>query len=160
MAAETHVRDAVLGALLLTGSIEAAERAVSNAIATLECGITVDELLIATARCAIQLRNERLPQAEIPSSLPPELQRLFLLSSVDRTCFVLRILMGLTLEVSSGILNVSRDEVDEAVCHALSDLPRLAGVQSPPARTVERSVEKWQRELSESARVATDGNTA
>ena len=86
-----------------------------------------------------KLRDERLPRAEIPSSLPPELQRLFLLSSVDRKCFVLRILMGLTLEMSSGILNLSRDEVDEALCHALSDLPRLAGVQSSLARTVEHS---------------------
>ena len=93
---------------MLTGTIEAAEQAVSEAIATLGCGVAVDELLVATAKCAVQLRDGCLPRAEIPSSLPPELQRLFLLSSVGRKCFVLRILMGLTLEMTSGILNLHK----------------------------------------------------
>ena len=139
MAVENDVRDAFLAALMLTGTIEAAEQAVLEAIATSGCGVEVDELLVATAKCAIQTRDGRLPRVEIPSNLPPELQRLFLLSSVDRKCFVLRILMGLTLEMSSGILSLNRDEVDEALCHALRDLPRLAGVQSALARTVEHS---------------------
>lgn len=94
MTAEIDGRDAFLAALMLTGTIEAAERAVSDAIAASGCGVTVDELLVATAKCAIQLRDECLPQAAIPSSLPPELQRLFLLSSVSRNCSVLRTLMG------------------------------------------------------------------
>ena len=134
---------------MLTGTIEAAEQAVSEAIATSECGVAVDELLVATAKCAIQIPDGWLSRAEIPSSLPAELQRLFLLSSVGRKCFVLRILMGLTLEVSSGILNLHSDEVDEALCRALSDLPRLAVIQSPVARNVELSVEKWQHDPSE-----------
>ena len=129
IAGEIQVRDAVLAALMLTGSIEAAEQAVSEAIASLGCGVAVEELLVATAKCAVQLRDGCLPRMEIPSRLPPELQRLFLLSSVDRKCFVLRILMGLTLETSSGILSLHRDEVDEALCRALNDLPGLAGVR-------------------------------
>src|SRR5258708_3024538 len=108
---------------MLTGTIEAAEQAVSEAIATSGCGVAVDELSVGTAKCAIQIRDGCLPRAEIPSSLPPELQRLFLLSSVGRKCFVLRMLMGLSLETSSGILHLHRDEVDEALCRALSDLP-------------------------------------
>jgi hypothetical protein len=128
MALENHVRDAFLAALMLTGTIEAAEQAVSEAIATSGCGVAVDELLVATAKCAIQIPDGRSPRAGLPSSLPPELQRLFLLSSIDRKCFVLRMLMGLTLETTSGILNLHIDEVDEALCRALSDLPRLNGV--------------------------------
>jgi hypothetical protein len=77
----------------------------------------------------------------MPSSLSPELQRLFLLSFVGRDCFVLRMLMGLTLEMSSEILNVDRDEVDEALCRTLIDLPGLAGISKCPALITERSVE-------------------
>jgi hypothetical protein len=150
MAAEIDVRGAFLAALMLTGTIEAAGLAVSEAIATSGGGVALDELLVATAKCAIQIRHESLLRAEIPSSLPIELQRLFMLSPVGRKCFVLRTLMGLTLEMSSGILNLHRDEADEALCRALSDLPRLAGVQSALARNVAHSVEKWQRDPSES----------
>ena len=129
IAAELQVRDAFLAALMLTGTIEAAEQSVSGAIATLGCGAAGDELLVATAKCAIQIPDGCLPGTEIPSSLPAELRRLFLLSSVGRKCFVLRILMGLSVEVTSGILNLQKDEVDEALCRALSDLPGLAGVR-------------------------------
>lgn len=88
--AEIQVRDSFLAALMLTGTNAAAEQAVSAAIATLGCGVAVDELLIATAKCAIQIPDGCLPGPEIASSLPAELQRLFLLSSVGRKCFVLR----------------------------------------------------------------------
>ena len=128
IAPEIHVRDAFLAALVLTGTIEAAEQSVSGAIARLGYGIAADELLVATAKCAIQIGDGCLRWAEIASSLPPELQRLFMLSSVGRKCFVLRILMGLTLEVTSEILNLPKDEVDEALCRALSELPGLAAI--------------------------------
>ena len=124
IAGEVQVRDAFLAALMLTGTIEAAEQAVSDAIATSGCGVAVEELLVATAKCAVQLRDGCFPGVGIPSILPPELRRLFSLSSVDRKCFVLRMLMGLTPEVTSGILNLYRDEVDEALCRAVRDLPR------------------------------------
>ena len=131
MTVENYVRDAFLAALMLTGTFERAEQAVSDAIATSGCGGDVTELLVATAKCAMtQLQDECLRQAEIPASLPSELQRLFLLPWVSRTCFVLRMLLGFTAEISSEILNLGRDEVDEALCIALSDLPRLAGIQS------------------------------
>jgi len=112
---------------MLTGTIDAAEQAVSEAIAASGCDFAMDEMLVATAKCAIQIDDEGLRRAEIPSSLPPELQRLFLFSSIGRRCLVLRMLMGLTLENICGILNLHRDEVDGALCRALSD---LAGVQS------------------------------
>ena len=129
IAVELDVRDAFLAALMLTGTIDAAEQAVSEALAASGCTLAMDDLLVATAKCAIQIGDEGLPRAEIPSNLPPELQRLFLLSSIGRKCLVLRMLMGVTLEVICGILNLRRDEVDDAVCRALKDLPRVAGVQ-------------------------------
>jgi hypothetical protein len=141
MPADIRVREAFLSALLLTGAIDVADQAVSTAIATMGCDGSVDELLVATAKYAIQLRDKCLTEAEVPSSLPPELRRLFLLSSVGRDCFVLRILMGLTQAMSSKILNLDGDEFDEGLCRALSDLPGLAGIQSARVRTTERSLE-------------------
>jgi hypothetical protein len=127
--AEIDIRRAFLTALLLTGSAEAAEVAVFDAIAESECD--VDELLVATAKCAIRLpinfREECLPRPEI-SSLPSELQRLFSLSSIGRKCFVLRTLMRLTLEVSHELLGLQSDEFDEALCRALCDLHGLADI--------------------------------
>jgi|HubBroStandDraft_5_1064220.scaffolds.fasta_scaffold165935_2 hypothetical protein len=125
---EIDVRVAFLAALMLTGSFEAAEKVVSEAIAMSGCSLGMDELLVATAKRAIQIGDECALPAEIPSSLPPELRRLFLLSSLGRKCFVLRILMGLTAEVSYGILDLHSDEVDLVLCRALNDLPRLAGI--------------------------------
>jgi hypothetical protein len=133
MITEIHVGKAFHVALLLTGSIEAAERAVSDSIATSGCGVTGDQLLIATAQDLIQLRDQFLPRAEALSSLPIELQRLFLLSTVCRYSFVLRMLLGLTVETSSKILNLRGDEIDEALCLALNDLSCLARTGSAGA---------------------------
>jgi hypothetical protein len=61
-------------ALLLTGSIEAAEAAVLDGIAALEFDhISSDRLLLATAKSAIQRRTEFLEQSEGLSILPLEL---------------------------------------------------------------------------------------
>lgn len=141
MTAENQIREAFLAALMLTGTAEAAEQAVTDAIGNSECDGALDELPVATAKRAMQLRDRGLPQAELPTNLPPELQRLFSLSTLGRDCFVLRMLMGLTPEVISGILNLDRDEVDEALCRALSHLPHLAVHKSAPANAVEHAAE-------------------
>jgi hypothetical protein len=113
-------------ALLLTGSIEAAEAAVLDGIAALELDhISGDSLLRATAKSAIQRRTEFLGQSEELSILPLELRRLFLLAPRYRDCFVLRVLIGLTPELCSGILHLSIHEVDDALCAALEELPRI-----------------------------------
>ena len=124
---ESGVRGAFVAALILTGNTAAAEDAVLNAIATSGC--EAHELLVATAKCAIQLCGDCSSQPRISLNLPPELQRLFLLPSVGRRCFVLRMLMGLTLETTSVVLNLHRNEVNDALYAALADLPRLAGVE-------------------------------
>ncbi len=124
IAGEIQVRDAFLAALMLTGTIEAAEQGVLDAVATSGCGVAVEDLLVATAKCAVQLRDGCCPGVGITSILAPELRRLFSLSSADRQCFVLRMLMGLNPEVISEILNLHRDEVEETLCRAVRDLPR------------------------------------
>ena len=113
-------------ALLLTGSIEAAEAAVLDGIGALELDhISGDSLLLATAKSAIRRRTEFPEESEALSILPYELRRLFLLAPNYRDCFVLRVLIGLTPEVCSGILRLSIHEIDDALCAALQDLPSI-----------------------------------
>jgi hypothetical protein len=118
------LHEAFRAALVLTGSIEASECAVTDAIATLGSDITGGTLPVETARFAIQRRTNFSEQPEAISMLPVELRGLFRLSSTSRDCFVLRVLMGLPSEVCSGILNLSEHEIDEALCEGLLDLPR------------------------------------
>jgi len=113
-------------ALLLTGSFEAAEAAVLDGIAVLEPDhISGDNLLLATAKSAIQRCTEFLEQSGGLSLLPLELRRLFRLAPNHRECFALRILIGLTSELCSGILHLSINEVDDALYTALRELPRI-----------------------------------
>ena len=113
-------------ALLLTGSIEAAEAAVLDGIAALELDyVSGDSLLPATAKSAIQRRSEFPEQSERLSILPLELRRLFLLVPNYRDCFVLRVLIGLTPGLCSGILQLSIHEVEDALYTALQKLPRI-----------------------------------
>ena len=126
--AEINVNRSFQAALVLTGSIETAESAVLGAIADLECGVAGGLLLMASAKWAIQLRDTLTPQV-LPSSLPLELRRLFLLSPVCRDCVVLRTLLGFSSEVTSGILHLQPEKIDEALCDALNDLAQLGGMQ-------------------------------
>jgi hypothetical protein len=113
-------------ALLLTGSIEAAEAAVLDGITALELDhISDDRLLLATAKSAIRRRTGFLEQSDGLSILPLELRRLFLLAPNYRDCFVLRIFIGLTPELCPGILHLSIHEVEDALHTALQELPRI-----------------------------------
>ena len=113
-------------ALLLTGSIEAAEAAVLDGVAGLELDhISADRLLLATAKSAIQRHTEFAEQSEGLSILPIELRRLFLLARNHRDCFVLRVLVGLTPELCPGILHLSIHQVEGALYTALQELPRI-----------------------------------
>lgn len=111
-------------ALVLTGSVEIAERAVTNAIATLAPEWSAKALLVETARSAFEHDTF---SGELSPILPLELQALFLLFPTTRYCFVLLALMGLGIEICSEILRLSKDEVKQAFHEALLDLPRAAG---------------------------------
>src|SRR5260370_32834504 len=84
-------------ALLLTGSIEAAEAAVLDGIDAIQLDrISGNSLLLATAKSAILRRIEIPEQSEGLSILPLELRRLFLLAPNALDCFVLRTLISLS----------------------------------------------------------------
>ncbi len=129
MAQEPQIRDALLAALILTGSIEVAELAVSDAIAEVDFSFPGNQLLFETAKCALHLCNDALRQP--PSILPPELQSLFLLTAMRRHSFVMRVLMGFSMESCSAILNVHEDQVAEALYYALTEIPQLAILRAP-----------------------------
>src|SRR5579862_9985429 len=80
-------------ALMLTGSMQAAEHAVFNGIAATECyGAEDDALLLETVNAAIRRRPDSPHHPEEPPAhLSLELRRLFLLTPISRDCFVLRI---------------------------------------------------------------------
>src|ERR1700693_4746551 len=114
-------------AFMLTGSMQAAEHAVLNGIAVTECYRAGDDaFLFETIKAAIQRRPDFLHQSpQPPAHLPLELRRLFLLTPISRNCFVLRILLGLAVETCSRILHRRVEEIEDVLCVALQELPRL-----------------------------------
>ena len=126
MTADSEICEAVnesfRGALVLTGSIEAAEGAVSAALAALESDLSAHALLVETARLAFE-RSAR--PGESSSILPLELQALGRLVPGQRFSFVLRLLVGLDLNTCSQILRLSGDEVEEALRKSLLNLSGL-----------------------------------
>jgi len=119
--------EAFRGAWFLTGSTEAAENAVLDGIAALDFGrIADDVLLIETVKSAMRRRTDLTSRSEQAfSHLPWELQRLFLLAPRSRGCFVLRVLLGITVVSCSRILRLGIEEFEETLCAALQELPRF-----------------------------------
>jgi hypothetical protein len=112
-------------ALVLTGSVEGAERAVTDAIAAAS-DLSADTLLLETARESLQHSTH---SDGLPSCLPPELQAIFRLDPTRRHCFILRVLVGFDVQTCSEILNLSRGEIEEAIYESLLDLPRRVDCQ-------------------------------
>jgi hypothetical protein len=112
-------------AFMLTGSTQTAELAVLDGIAATEFdGAMGDVFLLETVKAAIQRRPDSAHQSQQPPScLPLELRRLFLLAPISRDCFVLRVLLGITPQTCSGILNLTIEEEHHAFCAALEALP-------------------------------------
>jgi hypothetical protein len=119
--------EAFRAALMLTGSMQAAEHAVSNGIASTEWyGAGDDAFLFETVKAAIRRRPDSLTHSQPPPShLPLELRRLFLLTPISRDCFVLRILLGIAVGTCSRILHRRVEEIEDVLCAALQELPRL-----------------------------------
>jgi hypothetical protein len=118
--------EAYRAALVLTGSTEVAENAVLNGIAASECGHIADDVLRETVSSAIQQRTASSVQVrQPPSHFPLELRRLFLLAPISRDCFVLRVLLGMTVGTCSRILHLGIAEIEEVLSAALQELPLL-----------------------------------
>jgi hypothetical protein len=125
-------------AFMLTGSTQAAERAVFDGIAATEFDSVVDDVfLLETVKAAIQRRPDSTHQSQQPPScLPLELRRLFLLAPISRDCFVLRILLGLTPRTCSRILHLTIEEAHQTLCAALEALPFLEAGNSSGTRFI------------------------
>ena len=108
-------------ALLLTGDTRTAEAAVMQGIGACE-DLSPRGLVIEAVRFAVRRRTKSpdLP-CEI-QGLPPELRRLFVLQPLPRHCFVLRILVNLSPEVCSELLELSVTEFEDAMYAALMEL--------------------------------------
>lgn len=105
-------------ALVLTGSVEGAERALDEAIAVSGSEISPHGLLTETIRSILRGTIGK------ESALPLELQALALLAPIARCCFVLRLGVGLDLQTCSEMLGISTGEVEDALCHAVVELPK------------------------------------
>jgi hypothetical protein len=120
-------------AFLLTGSSEAAETAVLDAIASLDPDrISSDPLLSGTINSAVRRRAIQLDHlVEMDSAYPVELRRVLLLAAEPRQCFVLRVLLDLAVETCSDILGLSTREVENGLRTAMLALPYLEGGGTP-----------------------------
>jgi hypothetical protein len=120
---------AFVSALMLTCSFDAAERAVTEAIAMSGPDLNKAELVVASAKCAIDLRD-CVDQVDSRVHLPPELGRLFLLSPARRKCFVLRMLLRLSAELSAALMGLRKNEFEEELWQALQNLTFGIDIQS------------------------------
>jgi hypothetical protein len=82
-------------------------------------------LLIEAIRSTIRRRTKSADSLDAVE-LPPELRRLFMLQSLSRDCFVLRILAGFSPKVCGELLDISIPELEGGVCAALNKLPMLS----------------------------------
>ena len=115
---------AFLTALLLTGTMKAAEAAVIHGIGSCE-DLSHRALLMEIVRSAIGRRTKPADRPYEVESLPTDLRRLFTLEPLLRECFVLRILVGLSPRVCAELLDISITEFENAIYATLSQLPLL-----------------------------------
>ena len=108
-------------ALVITGSVEAAARALDDAVTALETDVSPPALLMETIRCTLQ---QSANSKELTAVLPRELQALSRLPPIGRCCFVLRFAIGLDLQTCSEILGLHPSEIEEALCQAVVELSR------------------------------------
>ena len=120
-------------ALLLTGDTRTAEAAVMHGIGVCE-DLSPGGLLIAAVRSAVRRRTKSSDGPHEVDCLPPELRRLFMLQPLPRHCFVLRVLVGLSPEVCSELLEVSVTQFENAAYRALTHLPLLCSPRAQPIR--------------------------
>lgn len=112
--------EAFLAALLLTGSVERAEAAVLDGIATWDHQSTPATLVLETVKASVPFASERREHALL--ILPREMKRVLGLPAQLRCCFVLRTLVGLTPIVCSEILNLDLHVIEEFTQAALHEL--------------------------------------
>jgi hypothetical protein len=120
-------------ALLLTGDTRTAEAAVMQGIGACQ-DLSPRGLLIEAVRSAVRRPTKSPGGPHEVECLPPELRPLFKLQPLLRHCFVLRILVGLSLEFCAELLEVSVTEFEDAVYEAFTQLPLVCPSKTQPIR--------------------------
>jgi hypothetical protein len=130
----TDITRAFTAAFLLTRNISVAECAVLQAIESLS-GERADPEELLRGSIVTSLRYTRgLPETAIPhagctwTGLPPALQNVLKLNTSSRSCFVLRILLHLPLNVCARMLQLQPYRVNERTQAAMQE---LAAQKSP-----------------------------
>jgi hypothetical protein len=128
---EQSIGRAFLAAHLLTASVENAERAVLEAVASWDPRTDEQETLVRRALYASVARpvsdsSESAGTESARSRLPGELQAVFDLSMDLRRCFVLRILAGISAQVCAQWLQLPPRLVNQYTRAALQYLPVCA----------------------------------
>ena len=123
---------AIVTAYLITGSPRQSEAAVMEAIEGWEPKSGLRSLLELVARLAV--KSELGTRDEWP--LPAELQNVMRLPQNTRRSFVLRILLGFTLDVCASLLDLSTDHVDHETCAALVALGTQDFARSQSSETM------------------------
>jgi hypothetical protein len=111
-------------ALLFGCDTTTAEAAVLDGIGACE-DVSHRSLVIEAIGSALRRRASSTDAPGAVQLLPAELRHLFKLQPLLRDCFVLRILLGLSPEVCTGLLNISVTEFEDASYAALKQLPLL-----------------------------------
>ena len=124
------VNRAFWAALLLGCDTTTAEAAVLDGIGACE-DVSPRSLLIEAVGSTFRRRASSTNAPGAVQLLPAELRCLFKLQPLLRDCFVLRILLGLSPEVCTGLLNISVTEFEDASYAALKQLPLLFRTSIP-----------------------------
>ena len=124
---ENTVSRALLTAYLLTASVEQAETAVEAALASWDGDNGSEEgLFQAVLSAAVRSQVGGTTSLEKPDSarvfLPSELRTVLDLSWQLRRCFVLRMLVGLSVQMSARLLDLHPRHVRRYTCEALQRL--------------------------------------
>ncbi len=117
------IRRSFQTALLLAGSIAAAEAALMDSIRAREIGDDDSALLSGVIEAAVA--RSVAPRAEVSRVLPIELQRVLRLPQILRHCFVLKILERWPSEACARVLGIDSREVEDHACLAASELVRI-----------------------------------
>jgi hypothetical protein len=121
-------------AVLLSGDLTEAEDAVADSILSLDTddfeteGFLMCVLILSIQRSRNSSKRSLRKTGEISVTLPADLQNVLDLSLKLRHCFVLRVLLGLSKETCSQMLQVDDDELEKSVSSAAVE---LAGVREP-----------------------------
>jgi hypothetical protein len=130
----TDIMRAFTVAFLLARNITVAECAVLQAIESLKGETAAPEELLRGSIVTSLRYNRGLPEIAIPhvgctwTGLPPTLQNVLKLNTPSRSCFVLRILLHLPLDVCARMLQLQPYQVNERTQAAMQ---ALAAQKSP-----------------------------